>query len=192
MITYGNGDVLFDGSAKGFEMLYKGTITITNSPDNLIISANRKKIIGVMIDGTDLPKELFNYVGDLRLLSCKVVVDDRREFHQITLQGVDYWELDKQEWEDDSTKWGTEDKTFLVGSKQRYNSKTIITNNNIKTAYKGQFYDSNGNPVSENELVHIFNDGTVMTGGTQTEESVEIKSSVDKDKLRKAVIEGKY
>ena len=31
-----------------------------------------------------------------------------------------------------------------------------------------------------------------MTGGTQTEESVEIKSSVDKDKLRKAVIEGKY
>ena len=73
MLTYGNGEVLFDGTAQGFELKYKGTITITNSPDNLFISANKKKIIGVMLDGSDMPSELFNYEGELRILSCKVV-----------------------------------------------------------------------------------------------------------------------
>ena len=62
MITYGNGEVLFDGNSQGFELRYKGVIRITNSPDNLFLSANRNKIIGVMLDGTDMPSELFNYV----------------------------------------------------------------------------------------------------------------------------------
>ena len=47
MITYGNGEVLFDGASKGFEMRYKGSIRITNSPDNLFLSANKNKIVGV-------------------------------------------------------------------------------------------------------------------------------------------------
>ena len=71
MITYGNGEVLFNGSAQGFEMKYKGAITITNSPDNLFLSANKNKIVGIMLDGSDMPQELFNYVGELRVLSCK-------------------------------------------------------------------------------------------------------------------------
>ena len=73
MITYGNGEVLFDGTSKGFEMRYRGTITITNSPDNLFLSANKTKIVGIMLDGTDMPQELFNYVGEFRVLSCKSV-----------------------------------------------------------------------------------------------------------------------
>jgi branched-chain amino acid transport system ATP-binding protein len=64
MITYGNGEVLFDGAAKGFEMRYKGSIRITSSPDNLFLSANKNKIIGVMLDGKDItglePHELFH------------------------------------------------------------------------------------------------------------------------------------
>ena len=40
MITYGNGECLFDGTAQGFQMRYKGEIRITNSPDNLFLSAN--------------------------------------------------------------------------------------------------------------------------------------------------------
>ena len=71
MITYGNGQVLFDGDSQGFEMRYRGAIRITNSPDNLFLSASENKIIGVMLDGTDMPQELFSYEGTFRIVSCK-------------------------------------------------------------------------------------------------------------------------
>ena len=69
-LTYGNGEVLFEGSSKAFEMRYKGTIEITKSSDNLFISANKKKIIGFMLDSTNLPELLFNYEGNFIVLSC--------------------------------------------------------------------------------------------------------------------------
>jgi len=31
MITYGNGEVLFDGNAKGFELRYKGSVSIESN-----------------------------------------------------------------------------------------------------------------------------------------------------------------
>ena len=132
MITYGNGEVLFDGYAKGFEIRYKGVINITNSPDNLFLSANKNKIMGFMLDGTDMPQELFNYIGELRILSCKSVQGNSLERERITLQGVDYWELDREKWEDDGSLWGTRDGTYLVGSKQRFNKHSIVVNNNIR------------------------------------------------------------
>ena len=91
MVTYGSGEVLFDGSANGFEIRYRGSIRITSSPDKLFIVANKNSIKGVMLDDSDLPQELFNYVGELRLLSCTSARDGVKERERITLQGVDYW-----------------------------------------------------------------------------------------------------
>ena len=174
MITYGNGEVLFDGNSQGFELRYKGTITITSSPDNLFLSANRNKIIGVMLDGTDMPSELFNYVGEFRILSCKSVKNNTLQREQITLQGVDYWELDNEKWENDGSLWGTRDGTYLVGSKQRFNKHSIVVNNNIRTQFEGQYEYSDGTPVPANMLIHIHADGVAMTGGVHTEDSVQI------------------
>ena len=174
MLTYGNGEVLFDGAAQGFELKYKGTITITNSPDNLFISANKKKIVGVMLDGSDMPSELFNYEGELRILSCKVVQGNQLNRSRIILQGVDYWELDSEKWEDDNSLWGTRNGTYLVGRKQRYNKHNIVVNNNIKTQFDGQYTYGDGTPVPANELIHIHADGVAMTGGVHTEDSVQI------------------
>ena len=180
MITYGNGEVLFDGNAQGFELRYKGAIRITSSPDNLFLSANKNKIIGVMLDGTDMPSELFNYVGEFRILSCKVVKDNTLQRERITLQGVDYWELDREKWEDDGSLWGTRDGTYLVGSKQRFNRHSVVVNNNIKTQFEGQYEYSDGTPVPANELIHIHADGVTMTGGVHTEDSVEIYPPKDR------------
>ena len=174
MITYGNGEVLFDGSSKGFEMRYRGTITITNSPDNLFLSANKTKIVGIMLDGTDMPQELFNYVGELRVISCKSVQGNALERERVSLQGVDYWELDSEKWEDDGSLWGTRNGTYLVGSRQRFNKHSIVVNNNIKTQSEGQYQYKDGSPVPANELIHIHADGVVMTGGVHTEDSVQI------------------
>ena len=111
MITYGNGEVLFDGDAKGFELRYRGVINIINSPDNLFLSANKDKIIGVMLDGTGMPKELFNYVGEFKILSCQSANNNVVQKEPITLKGVDYWELDSEKWEDDGSQWGTKNGT---------------------------------------------------------------------------------
>ena len=188
MITYGNGEVLFDGSAKGFEMRYKGTIRITSSPDNLFLSANKNKIIGVMLDGTDMPQELFNYVGEFRVLSCKTAQGGAMERERITLQGVDYWELDNEKWEDDGSLWGTRDGTYLIGSRQRFNKSRIVVNNNIKTQSEGQYEYSDGTPVPANELIHIMNDGTAMTNGVHTEDSVNIYPPKDRKPITKRQI----
>lgn len=177
MVTYGNGEVLFDGSANGFEIRYKGSIRITSSPDNLFIVADKSSIKGVMLDGSDLPQELFNYVGELRLLSCKSAIDDIKQRERITLQGVDYWELDREKWEDDSSLWGTRDGTYLIGSKQRFNAHNVVVNNNLKTQYDAQFYYPDGSPVPANEPIHIHADGVVMSGGVHTKDSVVLKDS---------------
>ena len=174
MITYGNGEVLFDGNSQGFELRYKGAIRITSSPDNLFLSANRNKIIGVMLDGTDMPSELFNYVGEFKILSCKSVKNNTLQKERITLQGVDYWELDKEKWEDDSSLWGTKNGTYLVDFKQRFNKHNIVVNNNIKTQFEGQYEYRDGTPVPANELIHIHADGVIMTGNKHNKNSVEI------------------
>ena len=174
MITYGNGEVLFDGYSQGFEMKYKGAIRITSSPDNLFLSANKNKIIGFMLDGTDMPQELFTYVGELRVLSCRSIQGDVMGRERISLQGVDYWELDREKWEDDGSLWGTRDGTYLIGSKQRFRKKSIVVNNNIKTKSQGEFVYGDGSPVPANELIHIMNDSTAMTGGVHTKDSVNI------------------
>ena len=178
MVTYGNGEVLFDGHANSFELRYKGSIKITNSPDNLFILADKNTIKGIMLDGTDLPQELFRYRGELRLLSCKSTKNDIKERERITLQGVDYWELDREKWEDDGSLWGTRNGTYLIGSKQRFNKHNIVVNRNIKTQYEGQFLYSDNSPVPANELIHIHADGVVMSGGSHTKDSVLLKDSV--------------
>ncbi len=177
MITYGNGEVLFDGFAKGFEMRYKGSMKITDSPDNLLLSANKNKIVGVMLDGNDMPQELFNYVGELRVLSCKTVQDNTIKRERVSLQGVDYWELDRENWVDDGSLWGTRNGTYLIGSKQRFNAHDVVVNNNIKTQKDGEFYYPDGSPVLANELIHIHADGVVMSGGVHTKDSVVLKDA---------------
>ena len=188
MITYGNGKVLFDGYAKGFEMRYRGTITITDSPDNLFLSANENKIIGVMLDGTDMPQELFNYIGELRVLSCKTAQGDVMERERISLQGVDYWELDNEPWEDDGSLWGTRNGTYLIGSKQRFNRRKIVVNNNIRVQSEGQYKYKDGSPVASGELIHIHSDGVAMTGGVHTEDSVQIYPPKDRKPITRQQI----
>ena len=188
MITYGNGEVLFDGSAKGFEMRYKGSITIINSPDNLFLSANKLKIIGVMLDGSDIPQELFNYIGEFRILSCKSAQNNTMQRERITSQGIDYWELDREKWEDDGSLWGTRGGTYLVGSKQRFHKSKIVVNNNIRTQLEGQYKYGNNTPVPANELIHIHADGVTMTGGVHTEDSVQIYPPKDRKPITRRQI----
>jgi hypothetical protein len=137
MITYGNGEVIGLENIQGFDIRFKGSISVTPEQDNWIINANRNRIIGVNLSQTSEPL-LFTYQGELRILSAKYVKDNEQHRSRITLQGVDYWELDREKWEDDSSLWGTRNGTYVVGAKQR---RTTIKNleNGVSKAPKRSY-----------------------------------------------------
>ena len=124
MITYGNGEVIGLENIQGFDIKYNGSIEIDPAQDNWIIQANKNRIIGICLNTTSSAL-LFTYTGELRILSAKYVQNNEQHRSRITLQGVDYWELDREKWEDDGSLWGTRNGTYLVGSKKR---KTTVKN----------------------------------------------------------------
>jgi len=176
MITYGEGKVLYDGTAKAFQIRYRGSIRIIDSPDKLFIKANKNTIKGIMIDGSNIPQELFTYYGEFKILSAKAG-EDILTTCRIYLQGVDYWELDSEKWENDNSIWGTKNGTYTVFSKVKFDSHNIVVNNNLKTQYSGQFYYPDGNPVPSDQPIHIHGDGVVMSGGIHTKDSVILKDT---------------
>tara|TARA_R100000278_G_scaffold26572_1_gene24348 strand:- start:277 stop:930 length:654 start_codon:yes stop_codon:yes gene_type:complete len=174
MITYGNGEVLFDGKAQGFELRYSGIIKITKNSDNLFLRANRNKIIGFTLDGTDIPSELFNYNGNLKISLFLAVEDLKYVNHRVSVQGLDYWDYDKENWEDDNSQWGSRNNQYLSGAPQNYDKHNIVVNNNIRVTSNTQYKYEDGKPVSSGTLIHIHNDGIAMTGGVHTKNSVII------------------
>lgn len=185
-LIYGNGEVFLDGIAKGFEIQYKGSIKITYSPDDLLVSANKNKIIGVMLSNNNLPNKLFNYKGNLKVLKCRIVTQDLNYIKiPIIIQGIDTWELDRQKWEDDDSLWGSKNKSYNIGKKQKYNKKTISTNNNLVVESDNQFKYEDGNVVPKGMLIHYMSDGTFMTGGEHTSDSINIYPLNDKQPTKK-------
>jgi len=124
MITYGNGEVIGLENIQGFDIRFKGSITIDPAQDNWIIQANKNRIIGICLNQTSSAL-LFTYTGELRILSAKYIRNNEQHRSRITLQGVDFWGLDREKWEDDGSLWGTRNGTYLVGTKKR---KTTVKN----------------------------------------------------------------
>lgn len=132
MITYGNGEVIGLENIQAFDIRFKGSINITPEQDNWVINSNNNRIIGVNLSQTSEPL-LFTYQGKLKILSAKYVKDNEQYRSRITLQGVDFWELDRENWEDDSSLWGTRNGTYLVGAKQRRTTIKNLENGVSKT-----------------------------------------------------------
>ena len=188
-ITYGDGEVLVSGDIKGFQIAYTGVVVITEKSDDIFMSANDSRIIGISLVAGSMPKSLFKYKGDLKISSCKIVTIDSEYIKaKLKTQGVDTWGLDKEVWEDDGSRWGTSNKKYLVGSKQVFNKKSIVVNNNIKVGYDGQYLYKDGSPVLKDSLIHIHSDGTAMTGGVKDKNSVIIYHSMSAKPLTKKQI----
>ena len=177
MITYGNGEVLIDDLGKAFEIIYKGSLQILDSPDDLFITANNYKIVGIMLNGQNMPNKIFSYRGNFQILNCKIA-DNNKYIHQkVKTQGIDFWNIDTQVWESDDSLWDNNDNDYTYGTIPKINQHNIVVNNNIRTQFDGQYVYKNGDIVPKNTLIHIHGDLVVMTGGTHQEDSVEIYKS---------------
>lgn len=105
-IMYGDGNVKFEGSAKSFSIIYKGQINIVNKTDDLLISANKNRIIGIMLNGQDLPELLFRYRGLFQIIIAQFTDGIENKNATINTIGIDNWEIDKTNWDDDTSLWG--------------------------------------------------------------------------------------
>lgn len=187
-IIYGKGNVLFNGSARSFDLQYTGKMVITKSLDSMLISATKKRIIGIMLNAEELPEELFSYKGTFKIQQCKVATNNSIEPVKITTQGIDLYNVDKSKWEDDGSAWDAENYGYTVGNVKSSKNTSIAVNNNIKTKNDGDYEFEDGTPVPANTLIHIHSDGKTMTGGVHDEDSEDIFIPKEKRKLIKRKI----
>ena len=125
-ISVGKGKVNFKGSAIAFDIRYKGSIEIKNSPDNLLINANSKRIIGFMLNGENLPDELFQFVGKLILLNGKVSNLDESVKVYIENYETDYWMAQNIEWGSHTGIYNELSSTYSYKKVPIYNKKKEI------------------------------------------------------------------
>ena len=176
-LTYGNGEVLIDGQVQAFDIRFKGAINIINPQDNWVIGSGDNKIMGVNMNQSN-EALLFEYEGKLKILAANYVKDDSLHNMRIEVQGMGYWELDREKWEDDGSLWGTKDGTYVVGGIPK---KTKSVYKSLKTI-DDRYYYKDGTPVGIGIDIHIHNTGVVMTGPEHNADSVRI---YEKDGLKR-------
>lgn len=172
-LTYSQGQVFFEGTAKGFEISYSGNMEITNSDDNLLIFNSKSKIIGIMFDGNNLPNELFTYSGKIRVIKC--TVSDGETLYTIKIESLytDKFNIDKSKWEDDTADWASSEEGNHKYRSSRFKGMIGAVNNNIQVR-EGEWKYKDGSLVEKGSLIHIHTDGIAMSGGVHNEDSVRI------------------
>ena len=149
-IMYGDGNVKFEGSAKSFSIIYKGKINIINETDGLLISANKNRIIGIMLNGQDLPELIFRYKGLFQIIIAQFTDGIENKNATINTIGIDNWEIDKTNWDDDTSFWD-DNKSLLNNKSRTYQFSGIVDKQNtvLNDKYADAKKQSNGK-ITEN------------------------------------------
>jgi len=132
MVTYGNGKVTITHSIKGFDLRYKGNLNITEYPESMLLSAKDNRVVGVMLNGNDLPETLFDYTGNFQIVNFTGVTSTESYRIEIKTTEVGFYYLDEEKWEDDTSFWETPIGTFNVGSPKAQDKRKIILNDRHK------------------------------------------------------------
>ena len=175
-IYYGNGKCTIEGSdIVGVELRYRGTITIEDkSPEGYALAHQNNGIMIFPLSSQEPLSELFDYSGDLRLISA-IVANKEAERVTTTIKRVmDYSELLDTKSEDltmPSEKLNAEHKFGAIPKKttlkQKYVENLYTADWEMELFYKsGEKYDG---------YFHIdLKDNTAMTGKVNNEDSVEL------------------
>tara|TARA_R100000458_G_C8253229_1_gene229752 strand:- start:25 stop:492 length:468 start_codon:yes stop_codon:yes gene_type:complete len=114
-IIYGKGQCSLSSmqDVKSIVIKYRGSVSVTHNhlhfgafldgdrvlfnnygARSLLVHGNNQIHIGVM-DGGEIKEELFNYIGEFRIISAKV--NDKNV--PIEVFGVDYWNMIDSDWD---------------------------------------------------------------------------------------------
>ena len=180
-LFYGNGSCTIEGSnAKAVLIRYKGAIEIDDkTSDSFAITAQKDGIV-VFPLGKGSLNNLFDYIGEFKILSVKVS-DGSGEKVPVTIHRVmDYTELLNTNAEDMTTN--SEDLSSTHVSVRKV-PKTVlkqpyIPNRNTST-YKSMLYLEDGTQYEGYYHIHL-SDNACMTGKEHTEDSQDLYFSTGK------------
>ena len=175
-LYYGNGSCTLEsgGSARGVEIRYRGAIEIDDKTSDSFAIAHQKNGIIIFPIGEGTLNDLFDYVGELKILSV-IVADNNGEKVPTTIHRVmDYTELLNTKSEDMTTKSEDLSSTYVSGRKV---AKTLLKQpyiNNLHTStHDGELYFSDGTLYQGSFHIHL-DDNSAMTGNKHTEESQDL------------------
>ena len=188
-IYYGNGSCSIEGiDLVAIDIHYQGNIEINDkTSSSFILNATSSRIIICPI-GQGTLNDLFDYVGEIRIVSVLVSDVNGNKVHTIIKKVMDFSELLNTNSEDMTTN--SED----LNSTYRYNykvPKTILKQSivpNLNTLnHNGSLYLKDGSNYNGKFHVHL-NDGMAMSGSEHTLDSQElyyypIKNGISSAKL---------
>ena len=175
-IFYGNGECEVQGEDIVYcELRVKYPIEIDDkSPDGFIIKAKNNKIIIAKFfkDKDNQLKEMFNYVGELNIVSASVINKNGDVSHPVIKRVMDYTELLNTNAEDMTTLSENLKSTHIHGGRVSKMKLLQPYLENLTTEHDN-YYLQDGSTYSGSFHIH-HEDGRYMTGRTHTEESLDL------------------
>ena len=167
-LYYGGGNCTIEGSdIRGVEIRYKGAIEIEDKTSDSFVIAHQKNGILIFPIGEGTLNELFDYVGEFKIISVMVADNNAEKVPTSIHRVMDYTELLTGNIEDMTTKSEDLSATHTYGRKV---AKTLLKQpnlNNLHTSDNTELYlkDDSGVLVKYDGYFHIhLADNSAMTG----------------------------
>ena len=174
---YGNGSCTIesgDSEVRGVEIRYRGAIEIEDKTSDSFVIVHQKNGIIVFPIGEGTLNDLFDYVGEFKIISV-IVADNNAQKVPTTIHRVmDYTELLNTNAEDMTTKSEDLSATHTHGRKV---SKTLLKqpnlNNQHTSEHNTELHLQDGTKYEGHYHIHLA-DGAAMTGKEHTEDSQDL------------------
>jgi len=173
-LYYGDGKCTIEGNARGVHIKYKGAIEINDRTSDSFVIVQQNNGIMIFPIGKGTLNELFDYVGELKILSGQSA-NEQGEKDPTTIHRVmDYTELLHTKAEDMTTKSEDLSSTHVSGSKVSKTSLNQPYINNLNTStHNVELYFKNGDKYDGYFHIHLA-DNAAMTESEHTEDSQDL------------------
>ena len=174
-LYYGNGNCTIEGSEiRGVEIRYRGAIEIEDKTSDSFVITHQNNGILIFPIGEGTLNELFDYVGEFKILSV-IVADNNAQKVPTTIHRVmDYTELLNTNAEDMTTKSEDLSATHTHGRKV---AKTLLKqpyiNNQHTSEHNTELHLEDGTKYDGYYHIHLA-DNSAMTGKEHTEDSQDL------------------
>ena len=174
-LYYGNGNCTIEGSEiRGVEIRYRGAIEIEDKTSDSFVITHQNNGILIFPIGEGTLNELFDYVGEFKILSVIVADNNAQKVATSIHRVMDYTELLNTNAEDMTTKSEDLSATHTHGRKV---AKTILKQPYIKNQNTSNLDTSlhleDGTKYDGYYHIHLA-DNSAMTGKEHTEDSQDL------------------
>ena len=175
-LYYGNGNCSIESGGseiRGVEIRYRGAIEIEDKTSDSFVITHQNNGILIFPIGEGTLNELFDYVGEFKILSV-IVADNNAQKVPTTIHRVmDYTELLETKAEDMTTKSEDLSATYVSGKKVVKTSLKQPNLNNQNTSNDIELYLKDGTLYNGYYHIHL-KDNSAMTGREHSEDSQDL------------------